>query len=78
MLLVWVGFQWRRGKGARAYNWTYATVAAGLWNRKSHPFSILVFITYINVLGCLGIRPKLSLSLFDVILGCFLYPILLG
>ena len=40
---------------------------------KSHPFSLLVFIAPISVLGCLGAGPRLSLSPFWVILGWFLF-----
>jgi len=35
-----------------------------LGERKSHPFSLLVFIAPVSVLGCLGTGPRLSLPPF--------------
>jgi hypothetical protein len=37
--------------------------------RKSHLFSLFVFIATINVLGCLGTGPRLSLPSFFGYLG---------
>jgi len=53
-----VGFSWgQRGSIA-------AMAAAVSEERKSHPFSLLVFIAPISVMRCLGTRPRLFLSPF--------------
>jgi len=44
-----------------------------LGERKSRPFSLLIFRAPINVLGCLGTGPRLFLPFFLVILGWFLF-----
>jgi len=55
-----------RGKGGKSMELILGRV-------KSHLFSLLVLIAPKSVLECLGAGPRLSLSLFCVILGWLLF-----
>ena len=53
-----------------------AMVALFLGERKNHPFSLLIFRAPVNMLGCLGIGPRLSLPPPLGYLGLVYIPIL--